>query len=70
MPHVYYIAILEDAEVVSDPIFLLNNTVLYTDGTPTTNVEGAIQTIEENKYKIKTNALVNITGATYVNISN
>lgn len=70
MPHVYYIAILEDAEVVSDPIFLLNNTVLYTDGTPTTDVEGAIQTVESNKYKIKADALVTITGATYVNLSN
>lgn len=70
MPTIRYIAILEDDSVGSDPLFLLANTVLYTDGTPTTSVTGAIQTIATNKYKIKANALVTITGATYVNISN
>ena len=65
-----YTAILESDPVGSEPMFLLNGTILYTDGTPTTDVEGAVQTIEPNKYKIKSNALINISGATYVNISN
>lgn len=64
----YYTAILEDNS--DDAIYLLANTILYTDGTPTSDVEGAIQTMEPNKYKIKSNALINISGATYVNISN
>lgn len=67
--HIYYTAILEN-NTFDDPIFLLNGTTLYTDGTPTSNVSGAIQTLDTDKYKIKSNALVNIAGATYANISN
>lgn len=70
MPTLNYIAILEDETVGSDPMFLLGGTILYTDGTPTTDVENAIQTLDTNKYKIKTDALVTIANATYVNISN
>lgn len=66
-----YTAILEaDVEPADKQIYLLNNTVLYTDGTVSSGVSGAIQTIETDKYKIKANALVTITGSTYINISN
>lgn len=65
-----YIAILEDDSVGGDPMYLLNGTILYTDGTVTSDVSGAIETLATNKYKIKTNAVVNITGATYIDISN
>lgn len=67
----YYIAILEDnLEDDTRSIFLLNGTILLTDGTPTTDVADAIQTIDTNKYKIKSNALVNISNATYIDLSN
>lgn len=65
----YYTAILEE-DYTEHAIFLLNGTILRTDGAVTTDVAGAIQTLDENKYKIKANALINISGATYVNISN
>lgn len=64
-----YIAVLED-NAGNASVYLLNGTILYTDGTVTSEVEGAIQTLDTNKYKIKANALVNITGATYANLSN
>ena len=64
-----YIALLED-NAGNASVYLLNGTILYTDGTVTSDVSGAIQTLETNKYKIKANALVTITGATYANISN
>lgn len=66
-----YTAILEDnLEDDTRSIFLLNGTTLLTDGTPTTDVADAIQTVDTNKYKIKSNALVNISNATYINLSN
>lgn len=65
-----YIAILEDDSVGGDPMYLLNGTILYTNGTVTSDVSGAIETLETNKYKIKTNAVVNIADATYIDISN
>lgn len=55
---------------INDSIFLLNGSILYTDGTPSTTTTGAIQKIDTNKYKIKLNALVNISNATYINLSN
>lgn len=66
-----YIAILED-ELSDDTrsIFLLKGTTILTDGTPTTNVSGAIQTVKTNKYKIKSNALINISNATYIKLTN
>ena len=68
---VMYTAILEDnLEDDTRSIFLLNGTILYTDGTPTTDVAGAIQTVDTNKYKIKSNALINIDNATYIDLSN
>lgn len=70
MPTLEYIAILEDDSVGDDPMFLLAGTMLYTDGTPSAEIEGAIQTIESDKYKIKADVLLTITGATYINISN
>jgi hypothetical protein len=67
----YYTAIVEDnLEDDTRSIFLLNGTILYTDGTPTTDVADAIKTLDTNKYKIKSNALVNISNATYINLSN
>ena len=67
----HYTAILEDnLEDETRSIFLLNGTILYTDGTPTTDVANAIQTVDTNKYKITENALVNISNATYINLSN
>lgn len=70
MPTIEYIAILEVDAVAGESMFLLGNTILYTDGTPKSSVTNGIQTLETNKYKIKSNGLVTITGATYVNISN
>lgn len=64
-----YIVILENNTSNVTP-FLLSNTILYTDGTVSSNVSGAIETLDTNKYKIKTNALVNVADATYVDISN
>ena len=64
-----YTAILEESSE-NQSLFLLNGTILYTDGTVTSEVEGAIETLDTNKYKIKSNALVTIADATYVDISN
>lgn len=66
---VIYVAIVEDTDI-NDSIFLLNGTILYTDGTPSSTITGAIQTVDTNKYKIKSNALVNISNATYIDLSN
>lgn len=65
-----YSAPIGESGTVVNNLYLLVGTFLYTDGTPTSSVSGAIQTIETGKYKIKANALVNITGATQVTISN
>ena len=62
--------VLRETDVFPKVIFLLSNTILYTDGTVSSSVSGAIQTLETNKYKIKANALVTIQNATYANISN
>ena len=68
---IYYTAILEDKmEEETHSIFLLSGTILLTDGTPTTDMADAIQSIDTNKYKIKSNTLVNISNATYINLSN
>lgn len=66
---VTYVAIVEDT-IINDSIFLLSGTILYTDGTPTSKVTGAIQNVGTNKYKIKSNALVKISNATYIDLSN
>lgn len=66
-----YMVILEDnLEDEIRPIFLLNGTIVHTDGTITSEVADSIQTLETNKYKIKANTLVNISNATYINLSN
>ena len=64
-----YIALIE-VERHDIDLYLLNGIILYTDGTPTSDVTDSIKTISTNQYKIKNDALIHITGATYVNVSN
>ena len=69
--HLTYLAVLEDnLEDEIRPIFLLNGTIVHTDGEITPEVADSVQTLETNKYKIKANTLVNISNATYINLSN
>lgn len=52
-------------------MFLTRNTFLYTDGTITANVSNFLQTITTGeKYKLKKDALVTISNATHVRLSN
>lgn len=63
-------SIIGESAATVNGLYLLIGTMLYTDGAPTSDVEGAIQVVDTDKYKIKVNALINIANATYVNISN
>lgn len=64
-----YIAILEPAKTDGN-LYLLEKTKLYTDGTVTSSVANAVTSAGTKIYQISVNALVNITGATYIYISN
>lgn len=58
------------SSVTISSLMLFAGTILYTDGTVSSTTSNAFQTLETNKYKIKSNVLFRIDNAYYVTISN